>query len=366
MSNLSIRGLIKSYANFTAVNGINLDVAEGEFVVLLGPSGCGKTTTLRCIAGLEDITDGQIIMGGQVVSQKGRSLPPEQRSLGMVFQSYAIWPHMTAGDNVAFGLKIKKLPANELKAKVESVLELVGLKGFANRDVSRMSGGQQQRVALARAIALEPQILLFDEPLSNLDAKLRERMRVELRELQRRLGIAAIYVTHDQQEAMALADRVVLMHDGRIEQIAPPAELYRRPASLFSADFVGLTNIMAGKVSATGSETRVILDSGLEIESQDRGFSIGEVVDAVCRPEELRISLQPLSGRNVFQATVRNIVFLGNIADVYITIGDLSLRGQLSTPQDWLPGSPVWLQIDPATVVLLRHETTATKNSLIS
>ncbi len=353
MSGVHIRNLVKRYGAVTAVDGISLDIAEGEFIVLLGPSGCGKTTTLRCVAGLEDVSGGEIIMGDRVVSSPGLSLPPEKREIGMVFQSYAIWPHMTVAENIAFGLKLKKLARSDIAGRVERALALVGLEKYGDRGASQLSGGQQQRVALARAIVLEPGVLLFDEPLSNLDAKLREKMRFEVRQLQKRLGITSIYVTHDQQEAMVIADRVVLMNEGRIDQIGNPIEIYERPASRFGAEFIGLANIVEAKVVRNGTSTRVRLQGGVELESNQTGYALDQHVDVMCRPENLRVSPQPIEGSNVFPAKIQSTYFLGNIADVYVAAGPLQLRGQLSPPEMWAEGKDVWVQVPPDRVVLL-------------
>ncbi|MEP7205653.1 MAG: ABC transporter ATP-binding protein [Casimicrobiaceae bacterium] len=356
MSGVRIRSLVKRYGTVPAVAGVSLDIAEGELIVLLGPSGCGKTTTLRCVAGLEDVSEGEIAMGERVVSSPGFSLPPEKREIGMVFQSYAIWPHMSVAENVAFGLKLKKLPNDAIRSRVERALALVGLEKYGDRGASQLSGGQQQRVALARAIVLEPGVLLFDEPLSNLDAKLREKMRFELRQLQKRLGITSIYVTHDQQEAMVIADRVVLMNEGRIDQIGTPVDIYQRPASRFGAEFIGLANIVEAKVVDTGASTRVRLRDGLVLESTANGYAVDAEVDVMCRPENLRVSPHPIEGRNVFPAKIQNTYFLGNIADVYVLAGSLQLRGQLSPPELWAEGKDVWVQMPPDKVVLLAPE----------
>ncbi len=354
MSNISIRGLVKNYGKHRAVAGISLDIAEGEFLVLLGPSGCGKTSILRCIAGLEEVSGGEIVMGDRVVSSTSQSIPPEQRSIGMVFQSYALWPHKTVEENVSFGLGLKKLPTSEIKPKVERALALVGLTDYATRAISQLSGGQQQRVALARAVVLEPSVLLFDEPLSNLDAKLREHMRFELRQLQKMLGITTVYVTHDQQEAMVVADRIVLMREGRIDQIGGPADIYNRPASLFGADFIGLANILPGIVSAGtgGAGTRVMLDGGVEIDSAASGLAPGAKVDVMCRPEHLSISTSALTGENVWHGTVHHTFFLGNAADVYVDVGKVQLRSLLSPPRILEDGREVWVQV-PAEAVML-------------
>jgi len=353
MSGVSIRNLVKKYGGVTAVSGINLEIAQGEFIVLLGPSGCGKTTTLRSVAGLEHLTDGEILMGGKVVSSAQFSLPPEKREIGMVFQSYAIWPHMTVAENVAFGLTLKKLPKDQIRTRVDTALDLVGLTKYGDRGASQLSGGQQQRVALARAIVLEPGVLLFDEPLSNLDAKLREKMRFELRQLQKRLGVTSIYVTHDQQEAMVIADRVVLMNEGRIDQIGSPVEIYQRPASRFGAEFIGLANINEATVIDAGATTRVELPGGVQLDSASTGFSRNDKVDVMFRPEDLQVSATPMAGPNVFRAKIHSTFFLGNIADIYVAAGPLVLRGQLSPPEVWPEGKEVYVQVPQSKVVLL-------------
>ena len=246
---IEISDLVVDYGEVRAVDGVSLSVAQGELVTLLGPSGCGKTTTLRAVAGLEDPSGGVIRLGGTTVysASAKRNLPSEKRGVSMVFQSYAIWPHMTVFDNVAYGLKVRKMPKAEIAANVARVLDLVQMRGYSDRPSSKLSGGQQQRVAVARAIAFSPEVLLFDEPLSNLDAKLRVQMRVELRELQKRLGITALYVTHDQEEALAISDRVIVMNAGKIEQIGTPEDIYRFPRTVFVADFVGNANMVQGK-----------------------------------------------------------------------------------------------------------------------
>jgi len=252
---IEVSDLIVRYGDVTAVDNIAFAIAPGELVTLLGPSGCGKTTTLRSVAGLETPTGGTIRLNGSAVysARERRNVPAEKRGVSMVFQSYAIWPHMTVYDNVAYGLRVRKLPQAEVRQNVERVLDLVQMQAFADRPASKLSGGQQQRVAVARAIAFSPSVLLFDEPLSNLDAKLRAEMRVELRELQRRLDITSLYVTHDQEEALAISDRVIVMNVGGIEQIGTPEDIYNRPRTRFVADFVGSANLIAGKVDTAAS-----------------------------------------------------------------------------------------------------------------
>ena len=256
---IEIRDLVVRYGDVPAVNGVSFTVGQGEHVTLLGPSGCGKTTTLRAIAGLEEPSGGSIRINGEAVysAAERRNVPAEKRGVSMVFQSYAVWPHMSVFDNVAYGLWVRKLPKAEIAREVDRALGLVQMRAFADRSAALLSGGQQQRVALARAIAFSPTVLLFDEPLSNLDAKLRAEMRVELRDLQRRLGVTSVYVTHDQEEALAISDRVVVMNVGGIEQIGSPEDIYNRPRTRFVADFVGSANLISGRVAngAAGAGT---------------------------------------------------------------------------------------------------------------
>jgi iron(III) transport system ATP-binding protein len=269
---IEIADLVVRYGDAVAVDGISFTVARGEHVTLLGPSGCGKTTTLRAIAGLEQPTSGAIRIDGRAMysSAEGRDVPTEKRGISMVFQSYAVWPHMSVFDNVAYGLRVRKLGAAEVKQKVAHALELVQMPDYGARSAAKLSGGQQQRVALARAIAFSPTVLLFDEPLSNLDAKLRAEMRVELRELQRRLDITSVYVTHDQEEALAISDRVIVMNVGGIEQIGTPDAIYNRPKSRFVADFVGSANLIAGRVGPSSGPPGTIrfeADGGIVLQA---------------------------------------------------------------------------------------------------
>ena len=349
MTRVVIDRLVKQFGSFRAIDDISLTIEPGELVVLLGPSGCGKTTTLRCVAGLEDVGSGEIRLGDEVVSSTSGSLPPERRAIGMVFQSYAVWPHMSVFENVAFGLRLKKTARSELQDRVHRVLDLVGLKGFGDRDISKLSGGQQQRVALARAIVLEPKVLLFDEPLSNLDAKLREHMRFEIRELQQRLGITSLYVTHDQQEAMVIADRIVLMDGGKIDQIGGPQDIYRTPASRFGAEFVGLANVVAATVTAPGT---VQTEDGHLLECATTNFEVGSAVDLLFRPEEVGVFAERPSGQNVIEARVERVYFLGNLADLYVRVGQSDWRLQLSPPHLWPRGEMVWLRLAPQDIRL--------------
>src|SRR5437868_1567961 len=252
MSKLVLRGIGKRYGNVAAVAGLDLDLREGEFVSLLGPSGCGKTTTLRMIAGFIEPTAGTIEMNGRVLSSPTGVLPPEKRQMSMIFQSYAVWPNMTVEQNVAFGLELRKLPREQVRRRVGQILDVVHMGHLAARYPAELSGGQQQRVALARAIVIQPQVLLLDEPLSNLDANLREEMRFEIRRLHDEFRITTVYVTHDQSEAMVTSDRIVVMNQGRIEQVDDPFTLYNRPRTRFVAGFIGRTNFLEGE--ARGDE----------------------------------------------------------------------------------------------------------------
>jgi spermidine/putrescine transport system ATP-binding protein len=283
-----LAGVRKQFGEFVAVRDLDLDIAEGEFFTLLGPSGCGKTTTLRMVAGFEEPTAGQVLIDGDDVA----ALPAHKRPTNTVFQSYALFPHLSVADNVAFGLKRKKVAGEEIERRVTSELERVGLAGERNRRPNQLSGGQQQRVALARALVNLPKVLLLDEPLGALDLKLRKGLQVELKRIQREVGITFVYVTHDQEEALTMSDRIAVMNAGRIEQIGGPEEVYERPTTSFVAGFIGVSNLMPGQVTqANGSTVSVKLDSGPEIEAPvENGIATGQRIHAVVRPEKLRIT----------------------------------------------------------------------------
>jgi iron(III) transport system ATP-binding protein len=293
MSDLTLNSIVKEFATgaddvFRAVDNVSAEIQSGEFVTLLGPSGCGKTTILRMIAGFELPSEGDVLIGGQRVND----LPPERRDTAMVFQSYALFPHYRVYDNVAFGLKIRSMPEKTIHEKVMSIIELVGLNGMENRFPNQLSGGQQQRVALARALVMEPKILLFDEPLSNLDAKLRVQMRKEIRKIQRKLGLTSIYVTHDQSEALSLSDKVILMKNGRIEQVGTPRDIYQRPASEFVAEFIGGANFVTAAVETVDQHVVhcSVLGQTLPIPRKTAAkFTAGEEVRIVVRPEGIRL-----------------------------------------------------------------------------
>jgi iron(III) transport system ATP-binding protein len=333
---LGVEGLGKRYPGAEdgarAVNGVSFEVEEGKFYTLLGPSGCGKTTTLRCVAGLERTDSGTIYLGGTVVSshQPNTFIRPDERDIGMVFQSYAIWPHMTVFDNVAFPLRgvsrsKRKMRRNEIPAHVMQALETVQLAAFADRPATKLSGGQQQRLALARALVRQPKLLLLDEPLSNLDASLRELMRTELRRLQRQVGVTTLYVTHDQSEALSMSNRVAVMENGKIVQEATPRQLYRRPATRFVATFVGRTNLLDATILGKGRGETLRLDTPAGVLEAICPTAIREHDQASLsiRPENLRLHAQePSSGTaNVLPGTIDYVLFLGESAEYHVSVG---------------------------------------------
>ena len=331
MSRLSLNAVRKDFGRVAAVDGVDLDLAPGELVALLGPSGCGKTTTLRMIGGLEAPTGGQILLDGRLIASADSSLPPEKRDMGMVFQSYALWPHMTVAENISYGLRKRGEAKATIAERVQTMLRFVEMIGYDGRYPSELSGGQQQRVSVARALATQPKIVLFDEPLSNLDATLRETMRFELRRIHRETGLTGIYVTHSQEEAFALGDRVAVMRSGRIEQIAKPSELYERPATEFVAQFVGLANIFEGTLSQTSNGTaHVCLDDGAELQALvSHPSKAGGRVKVLVRPENVRITTNnPPAGCNRLRGIVRDTVFSGALIDSFISCGAHTVRLQ--------------------------------------
>jgi putative spermidine/putrescine transport system ATP-binding protein len=311
MARLEIDDLAKRYGDAYAVRDVSLSVADGEFVVLLGPSGCGKTTTLRMIAGFIEPSAGRVRLGGADVTV----LPPWKRNAGMVFQSYALFPHLTVLENIAFGLEMRKLPRAEIDRRVEEVLALVQLGAYGGRLPRQLSGGQQQRVALARALAIRPDVLLLDEPLSNLDAKLRQEVRVEIRELQRQLGLTTVMVTHDQEEALTMADRLVVMNEGAVRQVGTQRDLYERPADRFVAGFVGRNTFLAGAVEAPG---RFRTDGGLVLACVAPGGGRGVLA---LRPERLQLAASPLPALdNGLPGTVEFVSYLGALIDIHVRL----------------------------------------------
>lgn len=327
---VNIKNLTKVYltnggeGTFKAVDNISVDIKAGEFVTLLGPSGCGKTTTLRMIAGFEIPSEGDIFLG----EDKINNLSPDKRDTAMVFQSYALFPHLNIYDNIAYGLKLKKLSKDEIKEKVTNILNLVGLEGLSNRYPNQISGGQQQRVALARALVMEPGVLLFDEPLSNLDAKLRVYMRSEIRKIQQKVGITAIYVTHDQSEAMSLSDRIIIMNKGIIEQVGTPKEVYYSPKTEFVADFIGTANFLSGIIRkhGDGSSTLEIGDISFNVNASNKADK--EACKVLLRPEAISIGE---SGK--LQGEILTSTFMGTDQEYTVKVGEDTLYVNVSNPQ---------------------------------
>lgn len=353
---VEIRTLRKSFqrrdgATITPVDDISLEVRAGEFVVLLGPSGCGKTTLLRCVAGLEQPDSGEIEIGGRTVFSSARGIltPPERRSVSVVFQSYALWPHLTVFKNVAYPLRRRRLGTAAVAERVAQMLELVGVGHLAQQYPGQLSGGQQQRVALARALVAGNDLVLFDEPLSNVDAKVRDQLRGDLLEMQQELGFAALYVTHDQTEAMELGHRIATLRDGVVEQLAPPREVYLRPANRYVANFVGRTNEFDGPVTQVSGETIEFKSAiGPMVGMSSREFPVGAHVLGVVRPEAIRITdIAPAAETNVHSGTVRSVVFGGAQVRIQIDLDGASIEvwRPSDTPAPEL-GSTVWIDFD--------------------
>jgi len=354
MQGIRLEGVSRIFGSAVAVDGVDITVGEGEFVTLLGPSGCGKTTTLRMVAGLEHNDRGRIYIGDRLVSDPERKtfVPPDRRRLGMVFQSYAIWPHMTVFDNVAYPLRIRRCSAGETHDKVHAALRLVEMEQFADRPAPRLSGGQQQRVAIARALASEPAVMLLDEPLSNLDAKLRLQTGDEFRMLQRRLGMTTLYVTHDQSEAMSLSDRIVVMDSGRVLQVGQPEEIYSRPNNVEVARFFGTPNILGARVRASSANGDGFFTVDVEGEGwrgsarAGRAFSAGELVRIMARPENIQLrpdggGLPP--GDAVWRGRIAKSVFRGAIRSVEVAVDNGMLRAETGALVHAHPGRDVTL-----------------------
>jgi putative spermidine/putrescine transport system ATP-binding protein len=339
-----LEGLSRHYGPVVALDRLDLTLAPGQLVALLGPSGCGKTTTLRLLAGLEDADAGRVIVGGRDITH----VSANKRDMGMVFQAYSLFPHMTVRQNVAFGLRLRRVGAAERDQRAIDMLELVGLAEQASRYPHQLSGGQQQRVALARALAIEPQVLLLDEPLSALDAKVRAQLRDEIRRIQLEVGITTLFVTHDQEEALAIADRVGVMREGHLEQLAPPIEVYSRPATSFVAEFVGLSNRLSGEVRKGSVTVR-----GFKLPLVDRETPEGQVV-ALVRPEAVTLASHDAPESGPLVGTVIAVTFLGATSRVTVDLGDTTVLAQLTTADATaLPaGSRVALTIRPDPVLV--------------
>lgn len=350
MAHVSIESLQKKYSPKTppAVKSLDLKIEEGEFLTLLGPSGCGKTTTLRCVAGLERPTGGQVSIGGKVVDNPSQRIhvAPDKRDIGMVFQSYALWPHMSVASNVGYPLRMRKVSVNERARRVREVLEMVGLSEYASRMATDLSGGQQQRVALARALVATPQLLLFDEPLSNLDARLRQDMRSELRDMHKRVGTTSIYVTHDQEEAVSLSTRIVLLNKGEIEQVGSPREIYWHPVSHFVADFVGYDNFLSATVVSTDQHSVKVLLDGTEVRLSTAARTDvreGQKVDIAVRSSSVILGPPAREKPNCFDGLITDIMYLGDDFIYELQLGPHQITVSIRTAEVanlWPLGSP--------------------------
>ncbi len=356
---IEVEDLVVRYGDVTAVGPVSFSIEPGRQLTLLGPSGCGKTTSLRAVAGLEKPVAGRITIGGRVFYDGAARIhvPAEERGLSMVFQSYAIWPHMTVFENVAYGLRVRKKSAEEINRRVGEALDLVQMGPYAQRHASALSGGQQQRVALARACAFSPSVLLFDEPLSNLDAKLRGDMRIELRELQHRLGVTSLYVTHDLEEALAMSDRIVVMQGGHVEQSGTPEDIYNRPRTEFVADFVGSANLIRGTLRpdlASGDSVAIETDGGHVVHGLALGRAPGSTPSFAVRTVHLGLSVSgDPDARNVWPVTVKRTVFLGDLSQIHVAWGGREVVLRQTQSQAWQPGQSAYLHATPEHCILL-------------
>ncbi len=359
MAFIEIQNLFKRFKDVVAINRIELEVKQGEMLTLLGPSGCGKTTTLRCIAGLEKPDEGDIVIDGQPMLSQG-FVQPSKRGIGMVFQNYAVWPHMKVYNNIVYGLKIQKMSRQQINEKAQKILELVGLSGLEDRYPGQLSGGQQQRVALARALVGNPKVLLLDEPLSNLDAKLREELRFEIKSLVRRMGITSVYVTHDQAEAMVISDRIVVMNSGNVVQIGTPQEIYAKPANRFVADFIGTMNFMSGEVVKVLEDTDAVhvrtefSEKMLCKTSDSAAAAPGTKVYASIRPEDVEVFSEPPQAReNVFKGTIAHKAYLGNFLFFFVSVKDTMIRVQVPHHLPQEEGQELYLFLNPQKCMIL-------------
>jgi iron(III) transport system ATP-binding protein len=344
VASVELRGLTKRYGAAAVVDDISLTIEHGHLVCLLGPSGCGKTTTLRLIAGFVEPSEGEIRVGDRLVSSPANTLPPERRNMSMIFQSYALWPHMTVAENIVYGLKLRKMDRETIGKKLDAILATTKLAPLAERYPGELSGGQQQRVALARALIVEPETLLLDEPLSNLDANLREEMRFEVRRLHDAYRYTTVYVTHDQSEAMTTADLICVMNGGKIEQSGPPEEIYDRPRSEFVARFIGSSNVIRGN----GLDGSSIDLAGAPLKCSGAKISLGVATPVSIRPHDIAISATKRQGENVVPATVVRQVFLGGSRDYMVEAKDGTQLRVLTGAGENIPqGSAVWLYLPP-------------------
>jgi iron(III) transport system ATP-binding protein len=345
LASVNLRGLTKRFASLAVVDDVSLTIDHGQLVCLLGPSGCGKTTTLRLIAGFLEPSDGEIRVGDRLVSSKARTLPPEQRSMSMIFQSYALWPHMTVAENIIYGLRLRKIDRETIAKKLAAILATTKLEALAQRYPGELSGGQQQRVALARALIVEPETLLLDEPLSNLDANLREEMRFEIRRLHDEYRYTTVYVTHDQSEAMTTADLIAVMNSGRIDQLGTPEDIYARPESEFVARFIGASNVIKG----TARDQNHVSFAGATLQVVGAKLTAGQSAAVAIRQHDVQLSTQaPTSPQNTIKATVTRQVYLGANRDYMVEVADgTALRVTTPTETAVAKGSEVWLTLPP-------------------
>ncbi len=362
MTGIQIENLVHKYRDkkkfVTAVDNVSIDIQQSEFYTLLGPSGCGKTTTLRCIAGLEQPSSGEIHLGGTVVVSDKVWVPTHRRDIGMVFQDYAVWPHMSVFENVAFPLRIaKQFSSSEIRDRVHEALALMNMEQYVNRRATQLSGGQQQRLSLARALVRQPKVLLLDEPLSNLDAKLRDQMRAELREIQRSVKVTTVFVTHDQVEALSLSNRIAVMKNGRVEQEGDPRDIYLSPNSSFVADFVGTTSMLTGVVNSVLSEDEVVLETsmGLLRCRADEPVTEGAHLLVAIRPEAIELTAEPTDSPNCFAADVTLALFVGEAIDYQLRVGDETIRAKSPVRSSYGVGERVYLSMPPSACVIL-HE----------
>lgn len=363
MPDVRIEKLVKRFGSVKAVAGVDIHIPEGKIITLLGPSGCGKTTTLRCVAGFENADEGKIWIGDQLIfdAKEKINISPQKRGMGMVFQSYAVWPHMSVFENIAFPLRIRKASHSEVDERVNRAMNMVGIRELKDRLPSAISGGQQQRVAFARAIVYDPAVLLLDEPLSNLDAKLRERMRFEILELQRKIGVTTIYVTHDQEEAMVLSDEVLVMDLGKVIQRGGPEEIYFNPRNEFVADFIGKINFLKGRVKSReeGRALVTIEDEGFqgEIQTTHSDFPSGQAVLASVRPENIHLHTEkPDQQNNTWKAKLERKNFLGGLFDMEININGKILRCRSPFVVKADRGSDVFIHVKPEDVLLIEAD----------
>jgi iron(III) transport system ATP-binding protein len=345
LASVDLRGLTKRFGSLAVVDDVSLRIDHGQLVCLLGPSGCGKTTTLRLIAGFLEPSDGEIHVGDRLVSSKARTLPPEQRSMSMIFQSYALWPHMTVTENIVYGLRLRKMDRDTIAKKLAAILATTKLEALAQRYPGELSGGQQQRVALARALIVEPETLLLDEPLSNLDANLREEMRFEIRRLHDEYRYTTVYVTHDQSEAMTTADLIAVMNGGRIDQLGTPEDIYARPQSEFVARFIGASNVIKGTARDAGH----IAFAGATLQVTGAKLTAGQNAAIAIRQHDIQLSSHaPLSPANAVKATVTRQVYLGASRDYVVETSDgTALRVVTPTETAVNKGAEVWLYLPP-------------------